>query len=479
MTGSGRFLRLFSWALVALLVGPGSAGAAVDREPKPHADAADAAESPLDIRSFAMGQRGIELVLRITTASDWETSQLSWPEGRTLCVKLFYGAQPTPRSRLCFFDRGGEDGPGLTLTRLDPFGNMVSNTIVEANVRRTDARSVQAIFAPSVAYLSLGRYSWQAESNWSCADVAACRDLAPNLGNVIARIKPLAEPRCFGAASRNPRYRCINRDLRRAVVPTPEVAALSPNARCTIVSQRVPYTCRFGVRPGIADRTIALIGDSHATHWRGALEVVAQARRWQGYSITRAGCPLSTATPDLSKARRSACAQWRRGVFAWLARHPEVNTVFVSQLAGLDVRAPRGVSSRDYEIRGFIRAWRRLPKTVRRVIVLRDTPVNSENGPDCVMRALRRGRPPGPACALRRSRALPSDPAAVAARRAGTRRVRVLDMTRFMCSPRLCFPVVGGVLVHKDNTHITNVFATTLGPFVLRRIDGLLASRRR
>lgn len=478
MYGARRILRHFSSAVVALLVFASAAGA-VDREPKPHADAADAAASPLDIRSFAMGQRGIELVLRITTQAPWETSQLSSPEGRTLCVKLFYGAQPTPRSRLCFFDRGGEDGPGLTLTRLDPFGNVVSNTIIEANVRRTDARSVQAIFAPSVAYLSLGRYSWQAESNWSCTDIAACRDLAPNFGNVIARIKPLAEPRCFGAAARNPRYRCINPDLRRAVVPTPEVAALSPNARCTIVSQQVPYTCRFGVRSGIADRTIALIGDSHATHWRGALEVVAQARRWQGYSMTRAGCPLSTATPDLSKGRRAACAQWRRGVFRWLKQHPEVSTVFVSQLAGLDVRPPRGVSRRSYERQGFIRAWRQVPRTVRRIIVLRDTPVNSENGPECVMRAVSRRQQPGPACALRRSRALRRDPAAVAARLAASSRVRVLDMTRFICSTRLCFPVVGGVLVHKDNTHITNVFATTLGPFVLRRIDGLLAGRKR
>ncbi|HEV2776302.1 MAG TPA: SGNH hydrolase domain-containing protein [Solirubrobacteraceae bacterium] len=476
MHGAGRILRHFSSAVVALLALAAGATAAVDREPRPHDDGADAAASPLDIRSFAMGQRGIELVLRITTAGEWESSQLSSTEGRSLCVKLFYGNQATPRSRLCFFDRG-EDGLGLTLNRLDPFGNLVESTIVDANARRTDTRSVQAVFSPSSVYLSQGRYSWQAQSDWSCDEPAACTDLAPDFGNVIAQIKPLAEPRCFGAAARNPRHRCVNPELRREVIPTPAVAALSPNARCTIVSQQVPSTCRFGVRPGIADRTIALIGDSHATHWRGALEVVAQARRWQGYSMTRAGCPLSTATPDLSKARRAACARWRSGVYAWLRQHPEVNTIFVSQLAGLDVRVPRGVNRREYQVQGFIRAWRRLPRTVHRVAVLRDTPVNSENGPDCVIRAVRGGREPGPACALRRSRALPPDRSAIAAGRPGTGRVRVVDLTRHMCSPRLCFPVVGGVLVHKDNTHITNLFATTLGPFVLRQVDRLLARR--
>jgi hypothetical protein len=154
-----------------------------------------------------------------------------------------------------------------------------------------------------------------------------------------------------------------------------------------------------------------------------------------------------------------------------------VNTIFVSQLAGLDVRAPRGANPREYQVQGFIRAWRRLPRTVHRVVVLRDTPVNSENGPDCVLRAVRRGKPPGQACALSRSRALPPDPAAIAAGRPGTGRVRLVDLTSQMCSRRLCFPVVGGVLVHKDNTHITNLFATTLGPFVLRQVNRLLARR--
>ena len=50
----------------------------------------------------------------------------------------------------------------------------------------------------------------------------------------------------------------------------------------------------------------------------------------------------------------------------------------------------------------------------------------------------------------------------------------MIDLTPFMCSQRLCFPVVGGVLVHKDKTHITNVFAGTLGPFVLKGVDRLL-----
>lgn len=455
------------------MVSAASAGAAVDREPKPHADAADAGSSPLDIRSIAMGQRGIELVLRITTELPWETSQLSSPEGRSLCVKLFYGAQPTPRSRVCFFDRGGEDGPGLTLSRLDPFGNLVSNTIIDANVRRTDERSVQAIFAPSSVYLSHGRYSWQAQSDWSCADPAACTDLAPDLGNVIAQIKPLAEPRCFGAAARNPRYRCINPDLRREVVPTPEVAALSPNARCTIVSQQVPYTCRFGVRSGIADRTIALIGDSHAAHWRAAIDTVMLAKRWHGISFTKAGCPLSTAVSEIPEPSKTKCKKFKRQLFKWFEKHPEVTTVITSNHTGGRVVGAED----DYaaHVEGYTKALKKLPPTVTRIFSIRDTPRINNNNMNCVAKAIRKKIPAGPKCALPRSYALQPDPAVVAARSSNPRRVQLIDMTRFMCSSRLCMPVIGGALVHKDVTHLTRIFATTLGPYLLRHIDRALS----
>ena len=275
----------------------------------------------------------------------------------------------------------------------------------------------------------------------------------------------------LGAASRNPRFRCINPALRLTVMPVPAQAADDPNAPCVIVSKKVPYTCQFGVPVARADRKIAVIGDSHAAHWRGAVEVVAQARRWSGYSLTRSGCPLSTAAPDLDKARRESCARWRHAVFAWLRRHRDVRTVFVSQLAGLGVRAPRGVSSREYEIQGFVRAWQRLPKTVRHVVVLRDTPVTRDNTSSCVERAIRRNQRADATCSFSRSSAIRRDPAAIAALRRGNPRVHLVDLTRFMCSPKLCYPVVGGVLVHKDLTHLTPIFASTLGPFLLRSVN--------
>lgn len=469
-----RILRIFSFALIALFL-PAAAAAAAgpNRDPLAHADVADAPRSPLDLRSVTFGQRGTEIVMRMTTAGEWEPSQLAPGSGNALCVKIFYGKLPTPRARVCVIDRG-ENLAGLVYLRLDPTGRPVQTRIVSASMRRPDKRSVQAIFEPSSANLGQGRFSWQAETTWACDVPAGCNDLAPDRGNVIARIRPLAEPRCFGAASRNPRHRCRNRALRLAVVPPPADAVLTPNARCSIVSFRVPYTCQFGVRAAIANRTVALLGDSHAAHWRGALEVVAQARQWRGFSLTRSGCPFSTAPPALEKGRRESCARWRRAVRRWFTRHPQVQTVFVSTLSTAGVRAPKGRSRREYQVQGFIRAWRMLPRTVRQIIVLRDVPYGTPGAHLCVERAMRERKRADVSCAISRRKALKRDPASIAARRPGTGRAHVIDLTPHMCSRRLCFPVVGGVLVHKDTTHITALFATTLGPFVARKVDRLL-----
>lgn len=72
-----------------------------------------------------------------------------------------------------------------------------------------------------------------------------------------------------------------------------------------------------------------------------------------------------------------------------------------------------------------------------------------------------------------RSASLHADPAATAARRARGKRIVLVDMTRFFCGARVCHPVIGGALVHKDNTHITATYGATLAPFLDRRLRAL------
>src|SRR5215213_8218792 len=276
-----------------------------------------------------------------------------------------------------------------------------------------------------------------------------------------------AQPRCFGAASRDHVRPCHNPQLDRMVVPTPAQALRRPNAPCRFPRLQYPMVCEFGVPENVAGRRIALIGDSHAVHWRAALGPVATERAWTGFSLSRNGCPISTATPVLRGSLAGECLRWRGAVHRWLLEHPGVDTVFLSQHR---VRIRNGSYAR--EIAGYLAAWRALPETVKHVVVIRDTPVRPARTRRCVLAALRRHANAGRACALPRRRAVLPDPAADAARRAGGR-VRLVDMTRYFCDARRCFPVVGGVLTHKDRGHMTAAFGATLAPFLGARLSAI------
>ena len=78
-----------------------------------------------------------------------------------------------------------------------------------------------------------------------------------------------------------------------------------------------------------------------------------------------------------------------------------------------------------------------------------------------------------------RAAALPRDSAVSAARALRSRRYGVIDMTAFFCGSRRCYPVIGGVLVHRDTDHIGVVYSKTLGPYLLRKVRRLMASWRR
>ncbi|HEX8208053.1 MAG TPA: SGNH hydrolase domain-containing protein [Solirubrobacteraceae bacterium] len=304
------------------------------------------------------------------------------------------------------------------------------------------------------------------------AGIAAASHL-PVIGEEEGGKRP---PRCFGAASRDPVAPCRNERLKTMVLPKPIDAVLEPNSDCTFLEKEGELSpCAFGVAPDQAEETVALIGDSHAAHWRAAIDAVVKAKHWTGVSMTKAGCPLSTAVSDIPEPGKTKCIRWKRQLFRWFGRHPEVRTVIVSNHTGGKVV---GAGGRHYSahVRGYGEALQKLPPTVERIISIRDTPRITSNTYPCIERAARRRKPAGPACALPRRWALRPDPAKRAAFALDPHRVQLVDLTRFMCSERLCLPVIGGALVNKDQTHLTRVFATSLGPYLLRHVDRALAS---
>jgi hypothetical protein len=204
-------------------------------------------------------------------------------------------------------------------------------------------------------------------------------------------------------------------------------------------------------------------------HWRAALEVVTQAKRWRGVSITRPGCPFSTQIPRSPSLGPGACVEQHRRTIAWLRAHPEIRTIFVSNWAEPPSGPQGGIGGYGGGPGAFGAMLDAVPRSVRRIYVLRDIPATTLRATSCVRSRLRQRRPVGAACSSRRSAVVTGDPGAAAAQLRRPR-ARVIDLTRFFCGPSRCHPVIGGVYVHKDDNHMNGVFATSLGPFVLRAL---------
>jgi hypothetical protein len=443
--------------------------------PTAHDDPAEGG-TPLDLLGVRFGQTlSSDMDLVIRTYGPWQPADIGPAGGHLLCIWLRADGAPAPGGRLCVLAAAqATSGLALRFTTLDPAGDPIGIRDVPATIRRPHPTMVSATFDPTVLRLLPGLYHWQARSIDGSVE-----DYLPNSGEVPLRIVAASAPdtqhRCFGAASRDPRHPCVNTLLRQLVVPTPDDAVIAVNSPCSPIEiDGLVRPCEFGVPAPQATATVALVGDSHAAHWRAALEVAAQARRWRGISITRSGCPLSRAPARIVPASRQAsCTLWNQQVPQWFAQHPEVHTAIVVAHFAAQVQAAPGTNAYETKIAGFLAAWKALPPSVTRIVVIRDTPLVGFAAQDCVRTALAHHDDVGQTCALPRGAVLGRDAAVAAAKRLSSPRVRIVDLTHFLCSARQCFPVVGGALVYKDDQHLTDVFATTLGPYLLRALDAV------
>jgi hypothetical protein len=294
--------------------------------------------------------------------------------------------------------------------------------------------------------------------------------IAGALGCGLAASDASAGASCRGAAARDQRHPCLNPT--RSVSPSLADARTEPPSPCALTTQRPEPICRFGVRAAKARGHIALIGDSHALAVRPALDFVARREHWHAWSITAPGCFFSTAVEAMLAGPRAPCVAWFQAARRWFARHREIDTVFVMQNADTPIEVGPGSNVTDEKVAGFTRAWRSLPENVKRVIVIRDTPIANQPTFDCLARVIAAGtEQPGPACAFPRSGNLKEDSAVTAVQRLHAKRFQSVSLTHYFCDAAACYPVIGGTLVFRDIWgHLTASYARSLGPYLLAKV---------
>jgi peptidoglycan/LPS O-acetylase OafA/YrhL len=275
-----------------------------------------------------------------------------------------------------------------------------------------------------------------------------------------ARLADAAARPCFGAPAMENRAKCPDALTALPLVAITKVDApwaAKPGCLGTGTEPNV-MTCYWGT--GKPSRVVALVGDSHAEHWRAAVHRIAKAKNWQVVEMFSGGCPATDAR-SITFERRSrdgeVCRKWTATATARLrALRPDdiITTAYVQQ-NGFD---PAGSGPA-----GFERVWRQW-LGFSRVTVLRDIPTTANhNGPTCL--AINAGKPL--ACSNPRALVLKDDDMMRAARPMRNE-VNLVDLSDYFCDASRCYAVIGGASVYYDYDHMSAQFGATLAPALLR-----------
>lgn len=230
-------------------------------------------------------------------------------------------------------------------------------------------------------------------------------------------------------------------------------------------------SCLYGDRD--SSFTIALAGDSHAAQWLPALQQVAGTKKWRLKTYTKSSCPFINGVVALDNRPYPSCTEWNDKVRAALTGGERPDLLVVSTSFYLMVQDGRPVSGQAQAAfaDALRRTWTDMTAAGVRVVVLRDTPYHDTDIAECVSahpRKLTR-------CASPRDKVLAGGggPAHEAAARHNDK-VHLVDLNDAICPRDRCAPVIGGVLVYRDNNHLTATYAATLAPRLATALEGLL-----
>jgi peptidoglycan/LPS O-acetylase OafA/YrhL len=226
-----------------------------------------------------------------------------------------------------------------------------------------------------------------------------------------------------------------------------------------------------------ASTTIALLGDSHAEHWLGALDRAGKERQWKVDVMVKGGCPVSDA-PEMTHPRRirhyRECARFREAMLQRIERERPAAVILSSwdHYIAVDGRSSSWQVTPEQWEAGLRRTYVRLTRSGIRVIVMRDVPRTNFDVPQCLSRRAA-GLPFAQSCVYERKKAI--HPVGIEAQNRAARGLQIafIDMNDVICSTSRCSPIRNGMIVFTDDNHITSAFSRSVADILGARIVAL------
>lgn len=270
-------------------------------------------------------------------------------------------------------------------------------------------------------------------------------------------------PNGFGAAS-IPLGAPSFTDEARQIVPVPALAAQDlPELGDCVQKPQSPHTkeCTFGDNAGTL--TIALVGDSHATHWFKALEDSAKTNGWKILTYLKNSCPFTAAKRKAEESGSISCSEANGQTMAKILQRGDIDVVLTAYWSG-------STFGQDPEA-GFSQYWKTLEDAGIRVYPIIDTPrpATKEYARDCVVaRAEHLAE-----CDTPQEKGFEANDY-ISAAAALEPRVDTLNFNDQFCVAGTCPAVIGNVLVYRDKHHISDTYMHTLAPVFADRLLSLL-----
>ncbi len=224
--------------------------------------------------------------------------------------------------------------------------------------------------------------------------------------------------------------------------------------------------CVFG-KPGGAHR-VAVYGDSHAEQLFDGIKAAAVAAGWEFRVWARGGCsPIEFETNDL------ACTQFHSHILGDMAQF-KPDLILVTAGSGGVVHLHDKVTGKELPTAQSVAVWKagfratleHLSAIAPRVVVVRDTPINTKAmGTACL-----ETRAPE-TCLTPRAEALLANPPEVAVART-VPGIAVLDLSDRFCDARFCPAMKDGRIVFRMDNHITATVSLGLAPDFVKLLEG-------
>ncbi len=255
-----------------------------------------------------------------------------------------------------------------------------------------------------------------------------------------------------------------------------DIADMSRDQCLSLEASSDVKTCVFG--DASSTDNLVLFGDSHARQWFNPLRRIVLERGWKLTTLVRADCPATDIRPpDLTAEFVTKCAAWREeAIRRIITMHP--SAVFVGNatyyLGHGGEETASSVSFADWK-EGTRRTLGTLSSAGLTVISVRDNPLPPFDVPTCLQRSARHSWYVNPSCEFKESVAL--NPAIFESEKMGANglaHVHFLDFTDQFCHKEICPAVHDGMIVYRDDNHLTGNYTDSLKPALQAKLEPIL-----